>query len=80
VEAFPHVTAQDVFIAIKKFCYGSRGPIGKGEVLLFDERAGQHIFFAEVFFNSHEALTLGVYCNAKPVAVSFTDSNLSKLD
>ena len=80
VEVFPNVTAQDVFRAIKKFCYGSRGPIGKGEVLLIDERAGQHVFFAEVFFNSHEALTLGVYCNPKPVAVSLTDSKSSNLD
>jgi hypothetical protein len=79
-EMFPDITARDVFNAIKKICYGSRGPIGKGDVLLFDERRGQHVFFAEVFYNSHEALTLGVYCNPKPVAISINDSKCSNLD
>jgi hypothetical protein len=69
--AFGHIAAMDIFGALKAFCFGNRGPIGAGEMLLIDSNGSQHEFFAEAFFNTHEALTLGVYRKARATAVAF---------
>jgi hypothetical protein len=70
-EAFGQVAAMDIFRGLQAFCFGNRGPIGAGELILTDSNGMQHVFVAEAFFNTHEALTLGVHRKAKGVAVAF---------
>ncbi len=70
-EAFGHIAPMEIFSRLQAFCFGNRGPIGAGEMLLTDSNGGQHVFFAEAFFNTHETLTLGVYRNARVTAVAF---------
>ncbi len=60
-EKFSSVTAGQLFNAIGHFCYGKRGPIGKGEILLEDENGVEHAFFVESSNNSYDTLTFGVY-------------------
>lgn len=60
-EQFQTVTAQEIFGNVAKFCHGNRGPIGQGEIHMRDAAGQEHVFFAETFFNHHEALTLGAY-------------------
>lgn len=68
---FGAVTAMQVFGTLQGFCFGNRGPIGQGEVVFTDASGESHIFFVECFFNTHEALTLGVYRRARVVAVAY---------
>lgn len=70
-EAFGHVAAMEIFQRLQTFCFGNRGPIGAGEILLTDTNGGQHVFFAEAFYNTYDALTLGVYRNVRATAVAF---------
>lgn len=58
---FPHVTGATVFALLASFCYGSRGPIGSDEVIISDIDRVQHVFYIETFYNSHDALSLGLY-------------------
>jgi len=60
-QQFGQITAMQIFTGLKEFCWGNRGPLGASEVVLADVYGEQHVFFVEVFFNSHDALTLGVY-------------------
>jgi hypothetical protein len=64
-QQFGEIAAMQIFAALKAFCRGNRGPIGSGEILLTDANGEQHIFFVEVFFNTHDALTLGVHQAAR---------------
>jgi hypothetical protein len=50
-----------IFQVLRSFCTGSRGPIGQSEISMTDANGDGHVFYAEVFFNTHEALTLGAY-------------------
>jgi hypothetical protein len=68
---FAAVSAMQLFEVLKTFCFGSRGPIGQCEITLADSNGEGHIFFVETFYNSHEALTLGVYRRATITAVAF---------
>jgi hypothetical protein len=64
-QQFGEIAAMQIFAALKAFCRGNRGPIGSGEILLTDANGEQYIFFVEVFFNTHDALTLGVHQAAR---------------
>ncbi|MBL9080882.1 MAG: ImmA/IrrE family metallo-endopeptidase [Planctomycetales bacterium] len=67
---FSTVTAQDIFTRLKTICRGGRGPIGQDEVVFADAVGGNHVFYLETFFNTHDALTLGVYNRVRAVSVS----------
>jgi hypothetical protein len=58
---FPHITGEAVLKRLADFCRGGRGPIGSSELVIPDINRDQHVFFVETFFNSHDALTLGLY-------------------
>lgn len=60
-EHFPAVSHGALYGALSQFCFGNRGPIGSDEVVLVDANNARHVFFVEVFFNGHEALTFGVH-------------------
>ena len=64
---FPGVTGSQLFLELRAFCFGNRGPIGASEVVLVDANAGRHVFYFEAFNNSHDVLTLGLYRGAKKV-------------
>ena len=51
----------EIFDKLFLFCFGTRGPIGSDEVVLRDASGVRHVFYVEVFYNGHEALTLAVY-------------------
>lgn len=67
---FPTVTEFELFSRIRGFCFGRRGPIGSGEVVLRDVVGQEHVFFSECFNNHHDTLTLGTYRRARSVAVA----------
>jgi len=58
---FNDTEAMQIFQVLRSFCTGSRGPIGQSEISMTDSNGDGHVFYAEVFFNTHEALTLGAY-------------------
>lgn len=60
IQRFGGVTAAEVFNCLSSFCTGRRGPIGTDEVVFVDVVGERHVFLVEVFYNGHEALTLGV--------------------
>jgi hypothetical protein len=61
IREFEGITATAVFGCLGSFCTRRRGPIGAGEVIFVDTKGERHAFSVEVFFNGHEALTLGVH-------------------
>lgn len=60
-QKFPMVTALPLFTKVRGICWGNRGPIGGGEIVLADAAGAKHLFVAEVFYNGYEALTLGIH-------------------
>ncbi len=60
-QQFAGVTAERLFYGLREFCFGKRGPIGKGEIVLNDVGGTAHLFFFESFHNSYETLTLGTH-------------------
>lgn len=59
---FGQLTEVGLFAAIQNYCgMRTRGPLGEDDVALQDDNGVQHIFHFETFFNSHDALTLGLY-------------------
>lgn len=70
-EQFGQVAAMQLFRSLPSFCSAGRGPLGKAEIRLTDGNGDRHIFYVEVFFNSYEALTLGVYRRATVPTVAF---------
>jgi hypothetical protein len=58
---FAAISAEQVFHTLRDFCYGRRGPIGTGEIILEDICGVGHVFLFESFHNSYDALTLGIY-------------------
>jgi hypothetical protein len=60
-EQFATLTARCLFDNLRTFCFGNRGPIGNDEIVLRDSSGDKHVFLVEVFYNGHEALTLGVH-------------------
>lgn len=61
-QRFSKVTEKEVFRAMLGYCGNQgAGPLGEGEVLLEDDRGERHVFHFETFFNTYDALTMGVY-------------------
>ncbi|MBF0333004.1 MAG: ImmA/IrrE family metallo-endopeptidase [Alphaproteobacteria bacterium] len=51
-----------LFQAISSYCSAQRrGYLGKSQIVLTDDNGDRHLFNFETFFNTYEALTLGVY-------------------
>ena len=69
VKRFSSVTESELFGWMRRFCYGKRGPIGAGEVLLRDDKGDEHVFFLECFNNHYDTLTLGTHTGCRKVAV-----------
>lgn len=66
---FPTVTGNDLYLALRTFCRGMRGPLGSGEILLRDSVGEDHIFAAECFYNGYNALTLGLHQGVRKLVV-----------
>lgn len=60
-EQFPNADELFLFGCLRAFCFGRRGPIGQGEVVLSDASGASHVFRAEAFNNHHDTLTLATY-------------------
>ena len=58
---FANVAALDLFMKIRSYCNGRRGPSGEAEVLIEDARGESHLFQFESFNNTHDVLTLGIW-------------------
>ena len=58
---FHNVTGLQLFRVLREFCFGTRGLIGRDEVIFEDDAGADHTFFVEAFDNSYEVLTLGVH-------------------
>lgn len=67
---FRQLSAQEIFAKLGTFCFGNKGPIGKGDMVLCDANGNEHVFFVEAFFNHHDALTLGLYRGVRPTQVA----------
>lgn len=58
----------EIFAAVRAYCgMRTRGPLGDEELIVRDDNGAEHIFYFETFYNSHDALTLGIYRAPKPV-------------
>lgn len=65
---FGHLTEVALFQHVVEYCGAQRGGLlGEAEIRLADGSGEQHLFQFETFFNSYEALTLGVW--QRPAAV-----------
>jgi hypothetical protein len=59
---FANVSEVDLYKCLRSYCsYGTRGPLGQGEIDLLDVNGDKHRFCFETFSNTYECLTLGVY-------------------
>ncbi len=68
-EQFSDLSECDCFEIIRSYCsWRKRGPLGKDEIVLRDDRGEEHLFLFEAFHNGHQLLTLMTYL--KPHAVS----------
>jgi len=62
IEKFSGVDEQLVWTHMQSYCgWQKGGPLGETEVVVTDDNGADHVFHMETFFNSYEALTLGVY-------------------
>lgn len=67
---FSKSSPADIFEQVRKYCsYSKRGPLGEGDVELSDDNGCSQIFAFETFYNSFEALTLGVHKEPRPVVI-----------
>lgn len=79
LDRFDGVTPTQVFRVLQSFCRGSRGPLGTDEVIFFDSNGDPHVFLVECFYNSYEALTLGVHLHPRTLAPVFFGAARSTL-
>jgi len=64
---FGHTTEIDLFRTVASYCGAQRGgKLGEAEIVLSDTAHVRHLFHFETFFNSYEALTLGVWQRQAP--------------
>jgi hypothetical protein len=69
-ERFGDLTEVALFQSIVGYCGPQRGgSLGAAEILLPDHNGQSHVFRFETFFNSHEALTLGVWAHVQGTTV-----------
>jgi len=72
-ERYSGLTERDCFNIVRSYCsWRKRGPIGKEEIILRDDRQEEHLFLFEAFHNGHELLTLITYL--KPHVISLAAS------
>lgn len=70
-ERFSNVTEVSAFEAIQGYVSKSGGGhLGNGEVVFADSDGQRHRFWMETFFNSYDALTLGVHLGPVPAIVA----------
>jgi len=67
---FPAVNELALFAKMQTLCWGRRGPIGSGDIVLTDGAGQLHIFRLECFHNHHDTLALGSYQGTKRTVVS----------
>lgn len=59
---FSKMPEKDLFEAVASYCGAQRGgELGANDLILTDDNGDQHRFYFETFFNTYDALTLGVY-------------------
>lgn len=56
--------------AVRSYCWGKRGPLGHGEVIIVAKDGKRHAFQFETFYNGYDALTLGVHAKEVPTVVA----------
>jgi len=60
-EVYPKITELEIYDVIKSYCGNRRGgPLGEGTTVFEDVRGERFEFTLETFYNTHDALTLGV--------------------
>lgn len=70
-EKFGKISERDIFACLEQYCLPKRGgPLGEADLILFDDNGAQHIFHFETFYNSYDALTLGVYIEERTSTVA----------
>ena len=71
-QQFSDLAERDCFEIVRSYCsWKKRGPLGKDEIILCDNRGEEHLFFFEAFHNGHELLTLITYLRPRAVSVPF---------
>jgi len=60
-KAFKSPNVEKMMEAMTGYCRPGRGPLGQETIILFDRDGAHHEFIFETFFNSYDALTLGVH-------------------
>jgi Zn-dependent peptidase ImmA (M78 family) len=61
-QRFGRVREVDLFRSVQGYCANrGGGPLGAEDLLLTDDSGLSHLFHLETFFNTYEALTLGIY-------------------
>jgi len=69
-DKFGAISEGQLFAVVAGYSGPQRGgTLGQAEVLLTDNNGKKHVFWFETFFNSFEALTLGIWLREKPTAV-----------
>jgi len=68
---FSKISDRELFEAICGYC-GPRsgGPLGEEDLILSDDNGVEHRFHFETFYNTHDALTLGVYQHAEALSIA----------
>jgi hypothetical protein len=68
---FGKITEIELFNVLSRYCGSQKGGmLGKTEMILTDNNGDLHRFYFETFYNSYDALTLGVYLKPEPVLVA----------
>jgi len=61
-ERFSKISEKGLFDAVATYCGAQRGGVlGEGDLILTDDNGDDHRFHFETFYNTFDALTLGVY-------------------
>ena len=61
-ERFSKMSEKELFNAVARYCGAQRGGIlGESDLILTDDNGDDHRFYFETFYNTFDALTLGVY-------------------
>ncbi|MEJ0009937.1 MAG: hypothetical protein WDN72_05085 [Alphaproteobacteria bacterium] len=69
---FSRISEIDLFAVVAKYCGAQKGgTLGQQDLILTDDNGDQHRFYFETFYNTYDALTLGIYQakEAKLVAI-----------
>ncbi len=70
-EEFSEFSDKDAFEVLKSHCsFRNRGPVGREELVLQNDRRDEHVFLFEAFSNTHETLTLLTYLRPHTTIVS----------